>query len=78
MTKLAKEFDVARLTVRVVAMLLECTFVEQLQTEGTSKVVRMELLSHGRNALASDGFLALSTQSTSLGMVMDLAVRLAF
>ena len=58
-------------------MLFERPLVEQFEAEGTGEVLGMKLLSHGRDALASNWFLALSTESTTLGMVVDLTVWLA-
>ena len=58
-------------------MLFERPLVEQFEAEGTGEVLGMKLLSHGRDALASNWFLALGTESTTLGMVVDLTVWLA-
>ena len=57
-------------------MFLEGSLVKQLEAEGAGEVVGMELLSHGRHTLARDGLLTLGTESTTLGVVVDLAVRL--
>lgn len=55
---LAKEFEEAVLTVRLVVLLLEGALVELLEAEGTDEVLRVELLGHGGDAAARDGFLA--------------------
>lgn len=49
---LTKELDVARLAVRVMAVLLECPLVQELQTEGTSEVFGVEFLTHSSDTLA--------------------------
>lgn len=51
-SKSAKQLDVASLTVRVVAVFLEGSLVEQLQTEGTREVFRVPLAAHGSDTLA--------------------------
>ena len=72
----SEELDEARLAVGVVAMFLESPLVEQLEAEGAGEVVRVELLAHGRHALAGDGFLTLGAEGAPLGVVVDLTVRL--
>lgn len=56
-------------------MFLERALVEQLEAKSTGEVVRVELFSHGRYTLSSDGFLTLCAEGASLGMVVDLTVR---
>ena len=48
---LPKELDVARMTVRILAMFLEGAFVKKLEAKGTVEVFRMPLLTHGSDAL---------------------------
>ena len=43
----AKQLDVARLAVRIVAMFFESALVQQLQAESASKVLRMPFSTHG-------------------------------
>lgn len=50
--ELAEEFDVTRLAVRVVAMFLKGSFIEQLEAEGTGEVFGVPFLTHGSNTLA--------------------------
>ena len=50
--KLAKELDMARLTVGIVTMFLKGSLVEQLEAKGTGEVFRVELLPHGTNTFA--------------------------
>ena len=42
-------------------MLLKGALVEKLEAEGTCEVVWVELLAHGSNTPAGNGFLALGT-----------------
>lgn len=58
---LSKKFYKARMTIRLVVLLLESSFVELLQTESTLKVFRVKLAVHGRDASTGDGLLAAST-----------------
>lgn len=53
---LSEQFDEARLTVSVVAMLLECTLVELFEAESTSEMIRMKLLTHGTHTLTCNNF----------------------
>ena len=59
---LAEELDVAGLAVGVVAVLLEGALVEQFEAEGAGEVLRVPLLAHGCDALASHWLLAAGTQ----------------
>lgn len=56
-------------------MLLESAFVEKLETKGTVEVLRVPLLTHGSDALASDGFLAAVAKSAPGGMVVNFTMR---
>ena len=56
----SKQLDVAGLAVGIVAVLLECAFVEQLETEGTLKVVWVEgvecaCMGRGRKCVYMEG-----------------------
>ncbi len=46
------------MTVGLIVLLLEGTFVELLETEGTNEMFRMEFAMHSCNASTSDWFLA--------------------
>ena len=46
------------MAVGLVVLLLEGALVELLQAEGADKVLRVELLEHGRDTAACDGLLA--------------------
>lgn len=74
---LAKELDEAALAVGLVVLLFERALVELLQAEGADKVLRVELLGHGRDAAARDGLLAAGAEGAALLVVVGLAVRLA-
>lgn len=73
---LAEEFQEAVLTVGLVVLLLEGSFVELLEAEGTDKVFRVKFLGHRGNATPRDGLLAAGTQRATALVVMHLAVRL--
>lgn len=73
---LAEELEEAVLAVRLVVLLLEGALVELLETEGTDEVLRMELLRHGGDTAASNGFLAARAQRATPLMVVHLTVRL--
>lgn len=71
---LAEELIEAAVTVWLVVLLLERALVQLLQAEGAHKVLRMELLEHGRNAASGDRFRAASAQGTAFGVIMRLTV----
>ncbi len=72
--RLPKELDVARLAIRVVAMLLEGTLVQQLEAEGTGEVLGVPLLAHGCDGFARDRLLTAGAKGATGGVVVDLAV----
>lgn len=57
-------------------LLFEGALVELLEAESTHKVLWVELLPHGRDAAARDGFLTAGAQRAAALMVMSLAVWL--
>lgn len=59
-----------------VVLLLEGALVELLEAEGTDKMLRMELLAHGRDAPACYGLLAAGAERATPLMVVNLTVRL--
>ena len=59
------------------ATLLESSFVQLLQAGGTHKMLRVELLVHGRDAATCHWLVAVRAQRPSLGMIVGLAVRKA-
>ena len=56
-------------------LLLEGSFVELLEAEGTDKVLRVELSAHSGDAAAGDGALAAGTQRAATLVVMRLTER---
>lgn len=73
---LTEQFDKAPMAVRFVILLLEGALVELLETEGTDKMLRVELLAHGRDASAGYGLLAAGAERATSFMVVNLTVRL--
>lgn len=73
---LAEEFDEAALAVGFVVLLFEGSLVQLLQAEGADEMLGMELLAHGWDAAARDGFLTAGTQRPPAGVIMNLTVRL--
>lgn len=69
-----EEFHKTGVTIRLVVLFLECSFVELLQAEGTNEMFRVELLAHGSDTPAGDGLLTAGTQRAALGVVVGLAV----
>ena len=53
--RLANEFDVTRLAVRVVAVFLEGPLVEKFEAEGAGEVLWVPFLPHGSDTLAYRG-----------------------
>ena len=74
-TELAEQLDEARMTVRLLILLLERAFIELLQTEGADEVLRVELFVHGGDAAARDRLLAAGAQRAAFSVVVRLAVR---
>ena len=62
------------MTVRLVILLLESTFVKLLEAECTNKVLRMKFTMHGSDTPACDGLLTAVAESASAGVVMHLTV----
>ena len=66
------------MAVWLVILLLKGSLVELTQTEGTDKVLRVELLVHGRDTAAGDWFVTARTEGATAGVVVRLAVRHTF
>lgn len=62
------------MAVRLVVLLLEGSFVELLQAEGTHKVLRVKFAMHGSDAPACDWLLTAIAQGAAAGVIMHLAV----
>lgn len=73
---LTEEFDEAAVAVGLFVLLFEGALVELLEAESTHKVLWVELLPHGCDAAARDGFLTAGAQRAAALVVMSLAVRL--
>lgn len=73
---LAEQFDEAVLAVGLVVLLLEGPLVELLEAEGADEVLGVELLGHGGDAAAGDGFLAAGAERAAPLVVVHLAVGL--
>jgi len=65
----------ALVTIRLVALFLECSFIQLLQTKAAYEVLGMELPEHGGDAAAGDWFVAAGTQRPPQRVVVRLAVR---
>lgn len=74
--RLAEEFEEAVLTVGLVILFLEGSFVELLEAEGTDKVFWVKFLGHGSDAASRDGLLAAGTQRAAAFVIMHLTVGL--
>lgn len=59
-----------------VVLLLEGALVELLEAEGTDKMLRVELLAHGRDAPTCYGLLAAGTERATSFMVVNLTIWL--
>lgn len=73
---LTEEFEKAVLTVGLVVLFFEGSFVELLEAEGTDKVFGMKFLAHSSDAASCDGLLAPRAQRAATLVVMHLAVGL--
>lgn len=73
---LTEEFEEAVLTVGLVVLFLEGSFVELLEAEGTDKVFRVKFLAHCSDAASGDGLLAARAQRATAFVVMHLTVGL--
>ena len=65
------------MTIRLVILFFEGTFVELLQTESTDKVFWVELFVHGCDTSSSDWFMTACTKRATFGMIMSLTIRVA-
>lgn len=73
---LTEELEEAVLAVGLVVLLLEGSFVELLEAEGTDKVFWVEFLAHSSDAASCDGLLAAGAERAAALVVMHLAVGL--
>lgn len=64
------------MAVWLVVLLLEGALVKLLETEGTNKMLRVELLAHGCDAPACYRLLAAGAERTTSFMVVNLTVWL--
>lgn len=76
MMPLTEEFEKAVLTVGLVVLFFEGSFVELLEAEGTDKVFGVKFLAHGSDAASRDGLLAARAQRAAALVVMHLTVGL--
>ena len=72
-----KEFVMARAAVGVTSVFLEVPQLQVIHAEGARKVLGVELLAHGVDAVPQDGLLALGTEGPSCFVVVQLAIGLA-
>lgn len=73
---LAEELHEAALTVGLVILLLEGALVELLEAKGAHEMLGVELLGHGGDAAAGDGFLAARAQRAATLVVVHLTIWL--
>ena len=73
---LTEQLDEAAVAVGFVILLFEGAFVELFQAEGADKVLRVELLGHGRDAAASDGLLTAGAEGAAALVVVHFTVGL--
>lgn len=66
------------MAVGLVVLLLECALVELFKAEGADEMLGVELLAHGGDAAAGDGFLTAGAERAASLVIMSLAVRLPF
>lgn len=76
-SRLAEQLDEAAVAVGLVVLFFEGAFVELLQAEGADKVLRVELLGHGRDAASCYGLLAAGAEGAAALVVVDFTVGLA-
>lgn len=65
------------MAVRFVVLFFEGSFVELFQAESTHKVLRVELLGHGRDAASCDRLLTAGAEGAAALVVVHFTVRLA-
>ncbi len=75
---LAEELDEAALAVGFVVLLFECALVQLFKAEGADEMLGVELLAHGGDAAAGDGFLTAGAEGAAVLVVMSLTVGLPF
>jgi len=73
-TAYSEEFLIACVAVRITLVLLESALAKGCDTEGAHKVLRMELVAHGRDHSAGDRFVAGGTERAAVLMVVHLTV----
>lgn len=74
---LTEQLDEAAVAVGFVVLFFKGAFVELLEAEGADKVLRVELLGHGRDAAACDGLLTAGTKGAASLVVVHFTVGLA-
>ena len=77
-TRSAEEFDEARMTVRLLVLLLKRSFIELLQAERADEVFRVELFVHGGDTAACDWLVTAGAEGAAACVVVGLTVRHAF
>lgn len=75
---LSEQFDETAVTVGLIILLFKCAFVQLLQTEGTDKMLRVELAMHGGYTTARDRLLTTVTQRPPTRVVVHLTVGHTF
>lgn len=76
MMPLTEELEKAVLTVGLVVLFFEGSFVELLEAEGTDKVFGVKFLAHSSDAASCDRLLATGAERAAALVVMHLAVGL--
>lgn len=66
------------MAVRLVVLLLKCSFIKLSEAESAYKVLRVELLEHSCDATTGYWFVAAGTEGATFSVVVSLAVRVAF
>lgn len=74
---LTEQLDEAAVAVGFVVLFFKGAFVELFQAEGADKMLRVELLGHGRDTAACDGLLTAGAEGAAALVVVHFTVGLA-